>query len=137
MNTNNFEKLYLAEKQRNEDLMTDILSLNRENEELKELFKKDFEEIALYSKEFSTKYENFLLRIGEIMVTQRAYKELSIQLGEKLGHSIESIRVMASALELDVLNNQNDRKHHTNIKDTSLISSISSKLLKRFNKKNR
>lgn len=127
--------LYLAEKQRNEDLLADIIELNNDNMILMQMFKKDFDEIAKFSPEFASKYEKFLLRQGELMVTQRAYKELAIQFGLKLGYSLENIRLMANSLEANVLSNSNDKSHHTNIGEANSISSVAHKLLRRLTKR--
>lgn len=137
--TNEYEKLkelHLIEQIRNQELIEDIKYLFDENENLRTLLKKPFEEIAKESVDFSNNYNKHLLRLGEWMVSQKAYKELAIELGEKLNISVEDIKVLAANKEINVLNNENVKSHHTNIKEQESISKLSYKLFKRIQKRN-
>lgn len=59
--------------------------------------------------------------LAKWMLSQKAFKELAIQLGEKQGISLEEIMEKTIELKLDVLENRNVQSHGTNAKDSIFL----------------
>lgn len=130
-----FKELYLAQSIRNDELLNDIRMLYDENEYLRSLFKLPFNEISEKNPDFQANYEKHVLRLGEWMVSQKAYKELAIQFGEALGKGLEEIKILAAEKEISVLNNDNVKSHHTNIQEQQSVANLAYKLFKRIKKR--
>lgn len=67
---------------------------------------------------FRKNYEELMLLLGERIVSQKAFKELSIRLGSKLGLSLEEVLVMAQDCKEDVISNRNLVEHNSNASDS-------------------
>lgn len=106
-------------------------ALNAEREKTKKLsqqvasyeflLKKPLAEIAEFNKDFKETYENQIELLADWMVSQKAFKELAIQFGKKLGLSTEEVLNIGSNKEIDVLEDKHDKSHNTNVFDSSII----------------
>lgn len=127
--------MYLAQLQRNSDLMFDVSALLAENEKLLEVFKKSFDDIADFSSDFRTNYENFLMQMGYWMISQKAYKELALRYAEIIGIPTDSVKTEAKNLEINVISKSNPIINETNLSKNTPVAKVAHKLLKLANKK--
>jgi uncharacterized small protein (DUF1192 family) len=96
--------------------------LRDEVQRLNELFNQPLSEIAKQHPGFAKLYEEQMLKLGEWMVSEKAFKEVAIELGHNQGLSSEQILKKVSMKEADVLNNRNNPAHNTNIKGSKVIT---------------
>jgi hypothetical protein len=65
--------------------------------------------------------ESQMLLLADWMVSQKAFKELSIQYGLMQGLSVEEVLIQGKKKELDVLESKHDVAHNTNADNSSVI----------------
>jgi vacuolar-type H+-ATPase subunit I/STV1 len=103
------------------DLEQTVAILRKEVLKLNELLSLPLNQIAQYHKEFAQNYEDQMIKQAEWMVSQKAFKELAIELGAEKGLSVEEVIKIANDKKLDVLNNNNNSEHGTNANGVTTI----------------
>ncbi len=89
-------------------------ALKAENEYYKSLLCKPMLEIAQANGDFKKTYEEQMAFVADWMVSQKAFQELAIELGEKQGMSVEEIITKAETKTDGVLNKEHEESHGTN-----------------------
>ena len=95
----------------------------------KNLLAKPMHEIADSNESFRNTYELQQQLLADWMVSQRAFKELAIDLGLQLGKTKEDILEQGVANKEKVLNNQTD--HKNNVEDLMIDGKSAIKILKK------
>ena len=115
-------------QEENDDLIFELGKANRElkdkNQKLKdyeELLSKPFEEIAKHNKSFAKTYSIQQELLADWMVSQKAFKQLAIELGLELGKNPNDIVNQGFSKELDVLNNMHDPIYKNNANQSIFI----------------
>lgn len=108
--------------------------LLEENKYYKSLLCKPMLEIAEASGDFKKTYEEQMAFIADWMVSQKAFKELAIELGEKQGMTPEEVIEMGLDKKIDVLEDRHDPKHNTNAGDGNTIAPRKAKLIEKYHK---
>ena len=98
-----------------------------------ELLRQPLEVIAENNEDFKNNYEETQLQMSEWVISQKAYKELAIQFGEKLGYSVDQVIDLVFKTELDVLNDKHHPTHNTNAEGNKLLAPRKTALLQRLN----
>ncbi|MCC2962584.1 hypothetical protein LK540_19330 [Massilia sp. IC2-278] len=109
-------------------------ALAKEVEELKRLFRKPMPEIAEINADFQATYEAHMEQFCGWIVSQKAFKELAIQLGAKNGLSAGEVIQLGHIKRIDVLENKNEASHNSNAVDSPAVSNRISKLKQSVNK---
>ena len=110
-----------------EDELTDAQK-NKDQEYYKNLLAKPMREIAEADGNFKKAYEEQMLFMAEWMVSQKAFKEVAIELGEKQGLNSDEVINMGVKKEIEVLENRNNPSHKTNANDGNVIPPRKEKL---------
>lgn len=122
----------LSRLKQNEEERANRLSRELENTKnyYKKLLSKPMEEIAEVNGNFKATFEKQQEIIADWIVSQKAFRELAYEFGEKLGLSQDQVREMVPEKEREVLNNET--KYGSNISDNihneELIEKLKSKL---------
>lgn len=111
-----------------DDLEQSISILQKEVLRLNNLLNQPLVEIAKQHSGFAKNYEEQIEILTEWMVSQKAYKELSIEFGLQKGLSLEDIISQGKKKEIDVLDSKNDSGHNTNANMSKTISPRINKL---------
>lgn len=90
------------------DLEKKIKKLEEENLFYKNLLTKPFKEIADIDNNFKETYYEQQTKLGEWMVSQRAFKELAIKLGLDAGMTKDDVMTAHSKNKEKVINNQTE-----------------------------
>lgn len=106
------QKLALEEK---------VKHLEKENQLYKNLLTKPMHEIASINGNFEKTYHEQQTILGEWMVSQRAFKELAIQLGIQIGRTKEDIIAEGLANDVKVLNNETQHGNDFNQSEWALF----------------
>lgn len=108
---------------------SEIKKLESEKKELKKqldsmskLLSQPLQDISKISPEFKINYEKIMENYALELITQRAFKELAIQYGSKLGISKDSVFIAGIEKEIDVVENRNNPAHATVANSSSVIS---------------
>lgn len=91
-----------------------ILMLRREIEYYKQVLAAPMHVIAKHEEDFRKTYEEEQANLAAWMVSQKAFKELAVQFGMKLGLDYDQVIQMGKEMKLDVLDNKNDSAHGSN-----------------------
>ena len=105
----------------NRALFNKAQELQDEVDEYKILLCKPMQEIANKNGNFKETYEKQMELMAEWMVSQKAFKELAIQFGQKQGLSSDEVIQMGNEKKLDVLDNKHNSEHGTNANGIPLI----------------
>lgn len=97
-----------------------IKSLEAEVEYYKNLLSKPMREIAEVNQDFEATYDMQQAIIGEWMVSQRAFRELSIKLGLQQGMTIKDVIYEGISNESKVLNNLTEYGNNFNTDEWEL-----------------
>ena len=98
----------------------------------KDLLSKPMHEIAVENEDFKKAYVLQQQLLADWMVSQKAFKELAIDLGLQLGKTKEEILEQGVANKEKVLNNTT--KHNSNAEDSKIISPHIEALKNKINK---
>ena len=98
----------------NKKLFQATIKYKEEAEYYKKLLAKPMAEIAQANRSFKETYEKQMELLADWMVSQKAFKELAIQLGIEKGLTPDEVIDMGLNKKLDVLDNKNDQSHKTN-----------------------
>lgn len=120
----------------NNDLYGEINRLKRQVAQLKSLFEQPLHEIAKIHPEFAKNYFAEKELLASWMVSQKAFRELAIQLGKAQGVTQEEINQKGLAMELDVLTNRNNPNHGTNASE-KFFEPYKENLMKQFQPKDK
>jgi uncharacterized lipoprotein len=112
-----------------------IVMLRKEVEFYKELLAQPMQVIAAHNHDFKKTYEEQQTLLADWMVSQKAFKELAIQLGLEKCMSIEEVIEIAQDNVINVLNDKNNPNHNTNSSDDSFISKRIEVLLEKYEKR--
>jgi len=104
------------------DLEQTVRILRQEVHRLNSLFTQPLAEIAKNHPGFAKLYEDQMLKLGQWMVSEKAFKEVSLELGKNQGLSIPEIMEKVAIKQSDVLNNRNDPYNNTNITGSQVIT---------------
>jgi len=85
----------------------------------KDLLSKPFAEIAAYHKGFNATYESQKELLAGWIVSQKAFRELSMNFGEEMGKTQEDITELAKISKLNVL--ENNTKYGNDAKDIEFV----------------
>ena len=91
-----------------------LIGLNAEIRKYKALLSKPMEEIAAANGDFKATFEKQQEIIADWIVSQKAFRELAYEFGEKLGLSQDEVREQVTEKEKSVL--QNEAKFGSNAK---------------------
>lgn len=112
-----------------DDLQDDVELLKAINANLQQqiaqyklLLGKPMAEIAHFDANFKQMYEKQMAVLGEWIVSQKAFKELAIQLGKGIGMSLQDVTNRGNQLKLDVLCDKHDPAHGTNANDVDVVA---------------
>lgn len=83
----------------------------------KNLLSRPMHEIAAKNGNFKKTYEEQQRLMAEWMVSQKAFKELAIQFGQKLGKTPQEVIKEGLDKKIDVLENRHDKEHNSNADD--------------------
>ena len=125
------DKDYLNEIQKLKDANN---GLKEDNEYYKKLLAKPMVEIAQENKNFKETYEAQMELLADWMVSQKAFKELAIQFGIEKGLTPNEVIEMGKNKEIDVLENNHDVSHNTNVGDSVYIGPRVEKLKNKIKK---
>lgn len=121
-----------------DDLRRTIAEL-REAEESAEFFrdllKKPMAEIANQNVQFKATYEQHMEVLADWMVSQKAFKELAIQLGEEKGFSADQVIKMGFDMKPDVLADRFNPSHNTISGDSTIIGPRKKALADKYQRK--
>lgn len=98
-----------------------ISEQEKEIEYYKSLLTKPMHEIATLNGDFKKTYHEQQTILGEWMVSQRAFKELAIQLGIEAGRTKEDIVAEGLANDIKVLNNETQHGNDFNQSEWQLF----------------
>ena len=103
----------------------DVVTTHRDNlvkevDYYKDLLAKPMHEIAAENEDFKKAYILQQQLLADWMVSQKAFKELAIDLGLQLGKTKEEVISQGKANEEKVLNNET--QHNNNAQDSKIIS---------------
>lgn len=96
--------------------------LEREIEKYKNILSMPMAEIASVDENFKKNYETQMELIATWMVSQKAFKELAIELGAEKGLSADAVIELGNAKKIDVLDNKHSSHHGSNADDVEVIS---------------
>jgi hypothetical protein len=82
-----------------------LIGLHAQIRNYKELLSKPMEEIAAANGDFKATFEKQQEIIADWIVSQKAFRELAYEFGEKLGLSQDEVRAQVKDKKKDVLNN--------------------------------
>lgn len=88
----------------------------------KNLLSRPMHEIAAKNGDFKKTYEEQQRLMAEWMVSQKAFKELAIQFGQKLGKTPQEVIQEGLDKEIDVLENKHNPEHKTIVGDSTIIA---------------
>ncbi len=94
-----------------------LIGLHAQIRNYKALLSKPMEEIAAANGDFKATFEKQQEIIADWIVSQKAFRELAYEFGEKLGLSQDEVREMVPEKKKAVLNNET--KHGNNAQDTT------------------
>lgn len=98
----------------NTELKRKLSIATDEAEEYSDLLCKPMQEIAARNGNFKETYEKQMEIMADWMVSQKAFKELSIQFGFEKGINKDETVKMAQSKRQGVLNQEHDTAHNTN-----------------------
>jgi hypothetical protein len=104
----------------------------RENNYYRTLLSKPMLEIAEANGAFKQTYEMQMAFVADWMVSQKAFKELAIEFGEKQGLTAQEVIEMGKDKAIDVLENKNNPIHITNASDAPEIIPRKELLIERY-----
>lgn len=107
-------------------------NLIKEVDYYKELLAKPMHVIAAENEDFKRAYEIQQQLLANWMVSQKAFKELAIDLGLQVGKTREEVVAQGMANKEKVLNNET--KHRNNAEDSTIISPYIEALKNKINK---
>ena len=114
-----------AEKEMEEDVSLNIAHHNRilkqEVEYYKQLLAQPMQVIAEHNGDFKKTYEEQQTLLADWMVSQKAFKELSIQFGLEKGLEPQEVIEMGLDKKIDVLQDKHEPNHNTNAGDSYLV----------------
>lgn len=102
---------------------------------LEKILELPLSEISKKSEFFKVNYEELMVQYAYELTLQKAYKELSIQLGQKLNYKKDQVILMAQEKCIGVLENRHNPIHSTVASGCQIIVSRLSKLKELFRKK--
>ena len=113
-----------------DDLEDDLAAVIKENRKLynkvlefKKLLAQPMREIAKQNDDFKKTYKNEMEFLADWMVSQKAFKELAIQYGNKFGIQPEEVIAQGKSLKQHVLKGENNPSHNTNADEFILLYS--------------
>ena len=111
------------------------IKYKEEAEYYKKLLAKPMAEIAQANRSFKETYEKQMELLADWMVSQKAFKEVAIQVGIEKGLTSDEVHQMGLNKELDVLENRNDPSHKTNSNNIKGIEHYIDSLKMKFHAK--
>lgn len=108
----------LQAREAKKDLTEANKELKKENEFLKALLARPMAEIAAVNNSFKETYEKQQETLGTWMVSQRAFKEIAIQLGLEAGKTKEEIISLEKETRKTVLDNETEHGNNFIQKET-------------------
>ena len=118
----------------NKELFQATIKYKEEAEYYKKLLAKPMAEIAEENHDFKNAYETQMELLADWMVSQKAFKELAIQFGIEKGLTPNEVIEMGKNKEIDVLENNHDVSHNTNVGDSVYIGPRAEKLKNKIKK---
>jgi chromosome segregation ATPase len=114
-------------------LQTNLILANKKIQQYEVLLSKPMQFIAEHNPNFKKNFEEQQTVLADWMVSQKAFKELAIQLGKQLGLSVEEVIQMGLSKEIDVLEDKNDPSHKTNVGNSTIIGPRKELLKEKYN----
>lgn len=105
------------EREFSNNLIEKVNELNEEVNFYKNLLTKPMEEIAENNEDFKKTYQLQMSIMTNWMVSQKAFKEIAINLGKEKGMTVQEISELGIEKKLDVINDSNNPEHNTNFED--------------------
>ena len=115
--------LFRNERKERNRIVDKYNALLAEMETLKKLLAQPMREIAKQNDDFKKTYKNEMEFLADWMVSQKAFKELAIQYGNKLGIQPEEVIAQGISLKQHVLKGENNPSHNTNADEFILFYS--------------
>lgn len=106
---------------REEELQGEIDALELRLRTYQQLLRQPLAAIAESHEEFKANYLKEQENLADWMVSQKSYKELAINLGKRLGMTIEEVLQQGSAGAKAVLTDQNAPEHNTIASNSNVI----------------
>ena len=97
--------------------------LAEDKRNLQKLLAQPMREIAKQNDDFKKTYKNEMEFLADWMVSQKAFKELAIQYGNKFGIQPEEVIAQGKSLKQHVLKGENNPSHNTNADEFILLYS--------------
>ena len=119
----------------NESLKSQLFYKDKHLTFYKDLLSKPFSEIAEYNKDFEQTYKLQQELLADWIVSQKAFKQLSIDLGLELGKKPKDIIQQGMDKKIDVLENKNNPEYNTNGNQSKLVEFYLENLKTKINKK--
>ena len=105
------------------ELVAQKKAMQAEIEHYKKLLAQPMREIAKQNDDFKKTYKKEMEFLADWMVSQKAFKELAIQYGNKFGIQPEEVIAQGKSLKQHVLKGENNPSHNTNADEFILFYS--------------
>ena len=115
--------LFRNERKERNRIVDKYNALLEEMKTLKKLLAQPMREIAKQNDDFKKTYKKEMEFLADWMVSQKAFKELAIQYGNKFGIQPEEVIVQGKSLKQHVLKGENNPSHNTNADEFILFYS--------------
>jgi predicted nuclease with TOPRIM domain len=93
--------------------------------------------IAEKNPDFKKTFDAQMVVLGDWIISQKSYKELAIQLGERLNIDSNTIIELGTNGKLEVLKNSHNSKHGTNASDSEVASRYQTELYVKIEAENK